>query len=208
MNQGEYRQSEFDHRAREWDQNRVHTDRSVAVAAALKEMIPLKREMKALEYGAGTGILSFLLRDEFREIILMDNSKEMIQVCMDKVKYFDTSHLSPLVFDLEHDEYKGSFDIIFNQMVLHHVADVQGILGKFHSLLNPGGFLAIADLYPEDGSFHDPGVQVHTGFDPELLGDLLGGMGFRNISSKPCFVVKRDTGTEYPVFLMVAQKLP
>ncbi len=28
------------------------------------------------------------------------------------------------------------------------------ILEKFHDLLNPSGYLAIADLYPEDGSFH------------------------------------------------------
>jgi len=54
--------SEFDARAREWDKDRMHMDRSVAIAAELEKMIPINHSMKALEYGAGTGILSFLLR--------------------------------------------------------------------------------------------------------------------------------------------------
>jgi ubiquinone/menaquinone biosynthesis C-methylase UbiE len=41
--------------------------------------------MKALEYGAGTGILSFLLSESFSEITLMDNSQEMVNVMHEKV---------------------------------------------------------------------------------------------------------------------------
>jgi tRNA (cmo5U34)-methyltransferase len=206
MNPGDYNQSEFDARAREWDKNKIHTDRSVAIAAAMKEMMPLKHSMKALEYGAGTGILSFLLKDEFDEIILMDNSKEMIQVCQGKARYFQTNHITPLLFDLEHHDFDGKFDIIYNQMVLHHVSGIQGIFDKFYTLLNPGGYLAIADLYTEDGSFHGPDAKVHLGFEPDLLIDRLKQKGFNNATYKTCFTVKRDTGKEYPVFLLVAQK--
>jgi tRNA (cmo5U34)-methyltransferase len=206
MNSGDYKQSEFDARAREWDKNKIHMDRSVAIAAAMKERIPLKHSMKALEYGAGTGILSFLLKDEFAEIILMDNSKEMIQVCQDKTQYFQTRHITPLLFDLEHHDFEGKFDIIYNQMVLHHVMDIQSILGKFHTMLNSGGYLAIADLYPEDGSFHGPDANVHLGFKPDLLVDDLKQKGFKNATYNTCFIIKRDTGKEYPVFLMVAEK--
>ncbi len=198
--------SEFDARAREWDKDKMHMDRSVAIAAKLEKMIPLNPSMKALEYGAGTGILSFLLKDRFSEITLMDNSSEMIKVCIDKTEFYKTNHILPICFDLEHKDFDGQFDIIYNQMVLHHVVDYESIIGTFHSLLNPEGFLAIADLYPEDGSFHGPEVQVHLGFDPKDLARILKLSGFKNIEYQSVFEVKRESGIKYPVFLMVAQK--
>jgi 2-polyprenyl-3-methyl-5-hydroxy-6-metoxy-1,4-benzoquinol methylase len=162
--------------------------------------------MKALEYGAGTGILSFLLKDRFAEITLMDNSVEMIKVCVEKTAFHQTNHIFPICFDLEHKDYDGNFDIIYNQMVLHHVVDFESIIGTFYSLLNPDGYLAIADLYPEDGSFHGPEVQVHLGFDPEDLTRILKLVGFKNIQYKTVFEVKRESGINYPVFLLVAEK--
>jgi tRNA (cmo5U34)-methyltransferase len=196
----------FDSVAREWDKDKMHMERSIAIAAELEKMIQLNRSMKALEYGAGTGILSFLLKDRFNEITLMDSSIEMIRVCEEKVEYFEAKHIKPLWFDLEHTKYDEKFDIIYNQMVLHHVNDVENMLKKFYSLLNPKAYLAIADLYPEDGSFHGQEVKVHKGFDPRKLTDVLLKIGFTNIDHKTCFVMKREQGIEYPIFLLVAQK--
>ena len=198
--------SEFDARAREWDKDKMHKDRSVAIAAELEKMIPLNPSMKALEYGAGTGILSFLLKDRFSEITLMDNSQEMIKVCVEKTEYHRTKHIIPLWFDLEHRNFDGKFDIIYNQMVLHHVNDYENIIETFYSMLNQEGYLAIADLYPEDGSFHGIDVKVHLGFDPENLVKILKQSGFKHIEYKTCFEVKRESGEKYPVFLLVAKK--
>jgi ubiquinone/menaquinone biosynthesis C-methylase UbiE len=181
-------------------------DRSVAIATELENMIPINPFMKALEYGAGTGILSFLLKDRFSGITLMDSSQEMIKVCAEKTEYFKTNHILPIWFDLEHKDYDDRFDIIYNQMVLHHVNDYEAIIYTFYSMLNPGGYLAIADLYTEDGSFHGHNVKVHLGFDPEKLTEILRIAGFKNIEHKTCFEVKRESGVKYPVFLLVAQK--
>lgn len=181
-------------------------DRSVAIAGELEKMIPINHSMKALEYGAGTGILSFLLKDRFSEITLMDNSQEMIKMCVEKTEYHRTKHIIPLWFDLEHRNFDGKFDIIYNQMVLHHVSDYEAIIYTFHSILNPEGYLAIADLYTEDGSFHGPDVKVHLGFDPEKLTEILMIAGFTNIKYQTCFEVERESGKKYPVFLLVARK--
>ena len=198
--------NEFDNRAREWDKDKMHMDRSVAIAAELQKMISLNHSKKALEYGAGTGILSFLLKDRFSEITLMDNSQEMIKVCIEKTEYHKTKHIIPLWFDLEHHAFEGKFDIIYNQMVLHHVDDYEAIIHTFYSLLNPEGYLAIADLFPEDGSFHGPDAKVHLGFDPEKLTEIIKDAGFKNIEYKTCFVIKRESGAQYPVFLIVGNK--
>jgi len=198
--------SNFDSRAREWDKDKMHMERSVAIAAVLEKMIPLSHSMKALEYGAGTGILSFLLKDKFSEITLMDSSQVMINVCKEKVEYHNANHIKPIWYDLEHKNYEETFDIIYNQMVLHHVIDVEPILHKFYSLLNPGGYLAIADLYTEDGSFHGPDVKVHLGFNPVKLIEILKRIGFKNSNYKTCFVIKREKGKGFSVFLLIAKK--
>jgi ubiquinone/menaquinone biosynthesis C-methylase UbiE len=198
--------SEFDSRARTWDNDKMHIDRSVAIAATLEKRIPLQPSMKVLEYGAGTGILSFLLKDKFAEITLIDNSQEMIRVCREKCEYYQAKHIFPLVYDLEHQDLDRKFDLIYNQMVMHHVGDISAMTHKFYHLLNPGGYLAIADLFPEDGSFHGPGVKVHLGFDPEELAKILNGAGFRNVGYETAFVINRPTGQRFPVFLMTGQK--
>ena len=198
--------SSFDARAREWDKDKMHMERSVAIAAELEKMIPLNHSMKALEYGAGTGILSFLLKDHFSEITLMDNSQEMIKVCKEKVEYHHASHIIPIWFDLVHTNFDGKFDVIYNQMVLHHVNDYEAIINSFYSLLNPDGYLAIADLYTEDGSFHGPDIKVHLGFDPDKLTEVLKTAGFKKIKHKTCFEITRESGKKFPIFLLVAKK--
>lgn len=197
----------FDERARTWDQEKRHHERSAAIANELLKRLQLDKSMSALEYGAGTGILSFLLKDYFADITLMDSSSEMIKICEEKVSFHGTTHIKPLLLNLENEDFNHKFDIIYNQMVMHHVSDVNLLFRKFYSMLNPGGYLAIADLFTEDGSFHGLNVKnVHHGFDPAEMANDLSSIGFENILYRKCFVVKRDTGKEYPIFLLTAQK--
>jgi 2-polyprenyl-3-methyl-5-hydroxy-6-metoxy-1,4-benzoquinol methylase len=162
--------NEFDIKAAGWDQNPMHWARSESITNLIKELIPLKMQMTALEYGAGTGIASFMLKDYLHEITLMDSSSEMVRAINEKIRATKVKNLKPLNFDLEHEDYMGGkFDLIFTQMVLHHVINVENIIKKFNNLLNAGGYLAIADLYTENGSFHGEGFTGHKGFDIEIL---------------------------------------
>lgn len=202
--------SEFDDKARDWDKNLRHILRSEAIAKSIEETIPLQKDMKALEYGSGTALLSFVLRDKFAEITLMDNSREMTKVATEKIASGNIKNMKPLFFDLEKEDYNGKFDIIYTQMVLHHVKDIDSIFNKFLNLLNIGGYLAIADLYPEDGSFHGEGFDGHLGFDVEILAGKLKNIGFINIAHQECFILKKDnesgTYSEYPIFLLTASR--
>ena len=202
--------SEFDAKARDWDKNQGYIIRSEAVAQAMLRMIPVRSEMKALEYGSGTALLSFALRDHFSEITLMDNSREMTAVAEEKIASSHIRHMKPLFFDLEHQDFDGKFDIIYSQMVMQHVSDIDAMFGKFYKLITPGGYLAVADLYTEDGSFHGGSFHGHTGFDPAELGHRLQTAGFDDIEHEPCFVIKKTEAdgktTEYPVFLLKARR--
>ncbi len=202
--------NEFDKKAAGWDNDPMHWDRSVAITDQIKKLIPLKKTMIALEYGAGTGIASFLLKDFLKEITLMDSSSEMVRVMNEKIKSKKVKNLRPLNHDLESSDYtKGKFDLIFTLMVLHHVNDVERIIRKFCNLLNPNGYLAIADLYLEDGSFHGEEFTVYKGFDVAILSKQIARQGFRDISHTKCFVIDKkisDTITkQFDVFLLIAK---
>ena len=203
--------NEFDQKAQEWDKNKMHLERTIVIADRLKKLIQDKPGMKAMEFGAGTGLLSFYLKDRFSEITLMDSSREMLKMAELKMKADDHLKFKTLFLDLEMKEYMGGpFDIIYSQMALHHIKDINAIFKKFYHLLIPGGILAVADLYTEDGSFHDGNMDVHKGFDPEKLLAILLQYGFQDIKIDPCFVIRKEVSgdkiTEYPVFLMVTHR--
>jgi tRNA (cmo5U34)-methyltransferase len=202
--------SEFDNKARDWDKNLQNTYRAEAIAKALTETVPVHENMKALEYGSGTALLSFFLSDKFNDITLMDSSQEMNRVVVEKIAAGGVKNMKPLVFDLEKQDFEGKFDIIYTQMVLHHVSDIDSIFNKFYGLLNPGGYLAIADLYTEDGSFHGEGFDGYMGFDPEILAGKLYNISFKKISHHQCYVMtkedERGIPKSYPIFLLTASR--
>jgi ubiquinone/menaquinone biosynthesis C-methylase UbiE len=203
--------NDFDLKAAEWDQNPMHWKRSEAIAKEIINLIPLKKKMTALEFGAGTGITSFILKDYLKEITLMDNSSEMVRVMNEKIKSSKVKNLKTLNFNLETEEFKGrKFDLVFTQMVLHHVIDIERIIDRFYQLLNPNGYLAIADLYEEDGSFHGDGFTGHRGFSIDVLSDILKNNHFRDISHKTCFVIDRKISEteskQFEIFIMAAKR--
>jgi len=202
--------SEFDAKARSWDDNPEHHDRSLAIAARLLETIPVEPTMKAMELGAGTGILSFLLKDRFQKIVLMDSSPEMIRVCQEKILRQKVINLFPVYCDLEKEDYHTeAFDVIFSQMVFHHVGDIGAMARKLYGMLKEGGYIAIADLYAEDGSFHGPQFQGHKGFDAGSFCGIFESAGFKEVQYQTCFTIRRREGErerEYPVFLMTGKK--
>jgi ubiquinone/menaquinone biosynthesis C-methylase UbiE len=96
--------SEFDEKAKQWDENPMHLERTRAVAAAILENIPLNGSMKAMEFGAGTGLLGFFLKDHFAEITLIDTSAEMLKMAELKLAKGDHSKIRTLFLDLEKEE--------------------------------------------------------------------------------------------------------
>ncbi|HLP71846.1 MAG TPA: hypothetical protein VK155_03020, partial [Bacteroidales bacterium] len=67
--------NEFDLKARDWDNNPMHTARSKAVSEYISELIPLNKSMKAMEFGAGTGSTSVFLSGRLGEILMTDTSQ-------------------------------------------------------------------------------------------------------------------------------------
>jgi 2-polyprenyl-3-methyl-5-hydroxy-6-metoxy-1,4-benzoquinol methylase len=202
--------SHFDSKARQWDDNPVFQERGLKIAQAIRRAVPLHPGMSALDYGCGTGLLSFPLKHELGAILMADSSGGMLEVVAEKIAAQDVANMTTLQLDLLVDPPPAQrFDLIVTSMTLHHVPDTDHILRVFHGMLNPGGYLCIADLDQEDGSFHGPEVDVHHGFDRADLGQRAAQAGFADIQFQTVFSIamERESGTrEYPVFLMAARR--
>jgi ubiquinone/menaquinone biosynthesis C-methylase UbiE len=198
--------TDFDARAETWD-DAGKVRRAEEVAAALRQAVPLNRSMTALEYGAGTGLLSFSLRDSLGPITLADSSAGMRAVAERKIAAANARDLRVIDLDLMRDPVPNErYDLIFSMMTLHHVSDVPRVFAAFHTLLNPRGWLCLADLDAEDGSFHGQGVDVHHGFERETLRAWLAKAGFADVSIRDCCSVTRSERS-YSVFIAACRKL-
>jgi ubiquinone/menaquinone biosynthesis C-methylase UbiE len=202
----------FDEQARDWDSDPKRVERARAVADAIRKTIPLSQEMKALEYGCGTGLLSFALQPDLGEITLVDTSQGMLDVLQEKIAKAEVTNMDPVRLDLASDPLPDErYDLTYSLMVLHHIRDAKGMLSKFHDLLRPNGILLVADLDQEDGSFHTDGsTDVHKGFARGELQKMVEEAGFENVSFTTAYEIKKQIGNEekvFPVFLMAAQKI-
>jgi ubiquinone/menaquinone biosynthesis C-methylase UbiE len=201
----------FDERAKDWDSDPKKVERARVVADAIRAALPLSTDMTALEYGCGTGLLSFALQSDLGQITLADTSQGMLDVLSGKIAAAGVTNMHPVKWNLSNEPApKERFDITYSLMVLHHLPDPQTVLHKFHTLLEPHGYLLVADLDKEDGSFHTDGTtDVHKGFARGELQQMVEAAGFENARFSTVYEIKKkvnDAEKTFPVFLMSARK--
>ncbi|MEZ5536543.1 MAG: class I SAM-dependent methyltransferase [Thiolinea sp.] len=185
----------------EQDSNRVanvHT-----IADSIIERVKLEPSMHLMDFGAGTGLLLGQIAPHVAKITAVDISPSMTEQLRKKQADLPCE-VEVLEMDLCTETLDQQFDGIISSMTLHHIEDVPAMFAKMRSLLKPGGFMAIADLETEDGSFHteDTGV-FHLGFDGEALVQLATEAGFNNAEVGLASTISKP-GVDYPVLLLTA----
>ncbi len=203
-------QNHFDTSASEWDQKLRRVELAKAIAENIA-LLPLTATMTAMEYGCGTGLVGLALAPRLLSLTAVDTSTGMLAVLEQKIKEAGLTNVISRLLDLSVDDCADHFDLIFSAMTLHHIDDTESILKKMAGLLNGNGYLAIADLDSEDGSFHSPGAgEKHNGFDRTTLAETVRELGFSSITLRTVHTVtktgKNGTPRDYPVFLLTAQK--
>jgi ubiquinone/menaquinone biosynthesis C-methylase UbiE len=171
--------------------------------------VDLNKNLTALEFGCGTGLVSFEFYSRLKEIMLIDNSKEMIAVLSDKIKRCKIDNMYPVFVQPEDfTNLNKIFDLIYMQLVLHHINDYKTVLSELYTKLSENGHICIADLDKEDGSFHeDKTLDVHYGFDRDDLKVVLNKIGYKDINFKTVYYYKSSNNDmKYPVFLLTAKK--
>lgn len=202
---------DFDKDALTWDENpgRVAVTRSIA-EAMVREAQPTL-EMDALDFGAGTGLVTLAFQPYVKSITAADSSKGMLSVLDGKIQAQGFTNVHTSFLDLDTDEPPNAqFDLIVTSMVMHHMPDVPKVLRAFHQMLRPDGVVAIADLDAEDGTFHPDNTGIHHfGFNREAMVVMLETAGFQNIKHSTAHVMTKEVDAkprEYPVFLIVGNR--
>ncbi len=201
----------FDDYAKTWDtQNRIN--RAKIIANNISESIDSKESLTAMEFGCGTGLVSFNLYNKFKSIDLVDSSKGMIEILNAKVVNYKVNNMVAHEIDLlKGDKLDAKFDVIYNSMVLHHVLNTSEIIKIFYELLHKDGYLCIVDLDEEDGRFHKkyPDFDGHNGFNQERLKNMLLSTGFDDVESNSFYHAEKIVDGEkikYSLFLLKARK--
>ncbi|MGS1012978.1 class I SAM-dependent methyltransferase [Rhodanobacter sp. UC4450_H17] len=198
--------------AADWDESPRRRELASAVAASIEAAVPLQADWEAMEYGCGTGLVGATLAPKLGRLLACDVSPGMLAVLEAKAGAAGLDNLQACVLDLTSEPPPAQpFDFIFSSMTMHHIPDVPELLRTFHSMLKPGGWLALADLDAEDGTFHEGGVSgvMHHGFDRDAFQAELEAAGFLQARACTACVVSRPAAegrhSDYPVFLVTAR---
>ena len=201
----------FDDKAAEWDANPARVALARAVVEAIRAAVPLRSDMAALDVGAGTGLVSLALVPFVREITAVDASSGMLGVLEEKARALGITNLRSLHCDVAQAELPPArYDLVVSSMTLHHLPDVSLVLRRLRHALRDGGWIALADLDAEDGTFHaDPTGIYHHGFERAAVCRWLGEAGFADSTAREAYRITRP-GSDgvmrtYPVFLVTAR---
>jgi ubiquinone/menaquinone biosynthesis C-methylase UbiE len=203
----------FDEKAKEWDKDPDRIARAVAFAGEIMKASGGKKFINALEFGGGTGNVSFQMVNKCRSIILADTSEGMLAVLREKIATGKIDNMSPfLINETKPLTSLNGFDIIYTLLTLHHVRDLNRVFSDFYSVLNRGGNVFIGDLITEDGSFHhrDPEFDGHKGFEISELKKLMNQNGIEPVMDRIFYTIKREhesKNKEYPLFILQGKKL-
>ncbi|MEI3605702.1 class I SAM-dependent methyltransferase [Pseudogracilibacillus sp. SE30717A] len=170
----------FEQMAKKYD-----TEARIELANIIVEKV--RKELKnsksksLLDYGGGTGLISLELCDLVDTILLVDSSKQMVEVAKAKISDKGITNTNALWADFTENTPELKADIILMSLVLLHIPDTEKILQELFTLLNPGGKLIIIDFDKNDNINHP---KVHNGFSQEELNKILSQIGFKSVKIK------------------------
>ncbi|MFT3753147.1 MAG: class I SAM-dependent methyltransferase [Paludibacter sp.] len=197
----------FAHRAADWDSPEKTEMTGIFVAEMLRLVNPQK-EWKALEIGAGTGLVGLQLLSKVRSVVFEDTSAAMLNVLKGKLR----DDLSvEIVHGEVYDYGKPDIDFVFSCMAFHHIPDIERTLNHLASITKAGATVVVGDLLSEDGSFHRFEPIPHKGFDLDWLKNQFTKAGFQVLTAEPYHVLRRERTegviTDYLQFILVARKV-
>lgn len=203
---------DFDKAAASWDEMPLRVKLAKDVANTIVRQVAISKDMTALDFGCGTGLLTLQLQPLVKSITGVDSSQGMLDIFNSKIATADINNAGTLFLDIDKGgTLTGQHDLIVSGMTLHHIRNIAPLLAQFYTVLAPGGTLCLADLDLDDGQFHDDSTGVfHNGFDRAALHSSFAKAGFVGVQDVTAAKIEkqsRDGQTrKFSVFLITGRK--
>ena len=200
--------STFDKVAKDWDAKPGRIILSESIYKSIKEHVELNSNMTLADIGAGTGLLLSYFTGEVKAVNAYDNSQGMLQVLVNNLEKKNISNVRTYFFDANTALLPlKSFDLVISSLTFHHIDRVHLFLTNIYRSLKVGGKICIADIEPEDGSFHSNGYEniPHLGFEKSYFEQMLRNAGFVNTKVRTIFEIDKND-KKYPIFLAYGEK--
>ncbi len=197
--------SRFDKLSSQWDLNPRRVESALKTTRKIKDLIDIK-DRDILDYGSGTGLVSFDFFEEAKNIVAMDNSQGMLDELKRKITEAKITNITTSLHDANIDFLpKNSFDLIVTAMTLHHIKEPSIFIQNAKKALKKEGYLAISDLESEDGTFHSHGNDdvEHFGFDKEQIRTLFEEAGLEMVYLETNETINKHQ--DFNVFLAIGK---
>ena len=196
--------SHFDKRAEGWDSGDIRVNGAKTIADSINAKITLKDNMDIMDFGVGTGLLGFEIATRVKKVYGVDTSTQMLEKLKDKNS--SELNIEAINQDIVKEPLTQTFDGLVSSMTLHHVEDLKAFFDVIYNNINEDGFIAIADLESEDGTFHSDNAGVfHFGFDNKELCDIVENSGFKDVKLENINTINKPH-RDFGVFLLTAVK--
>ncbi len=194
----------FQDKAGSWDKGDIQVNGARKIAAAIADTITLKEDMEIIDFGVGTGLLGFEIAKEVKTVFGVDMSPSMLEQL--KAKNTPELHIEAICQDIVKEPLTQVFDGLVSSMTLHHVENLEGFFNSIYKNIKEGGFIAIADLESEDGTFHSDNTGVHHfGFSEAELCAIVEKAGFKDVTFTNINTINKPEKS-FGVFLLTAKK--
>lgn len=194
----------FAHKAGDWDANPMRVAIADKFVRKVMELMPIPENAVLMDFGCGTGLVGLQFAPYVKGLVMVDNSAAMLDVLRAKLESLNLD-IPVEICDSELSNVKApSVNAIVSSMAFHHLENLEEVVAQMYEKLAPGGFLAIADLVKEDGSFHDEAVP-HNGFEQTDICEIMSKVGF-DLSVCEIYNKLKKKDKEYPQFLIIAKK--
>lgn len=194
----------FNSMASEYDtEERIHIAK--IAADAIRESLNGADNKKAIDFGCGTGLVGMHLLNDFKTVLFMDSSENMINQIKQKISEHNIQNADTLYYDVEKETSLDlHVDYIFMAQVLLHIKDIKIVLERLFHILNVGGHLIIVDF---DKNANVASDLVHNGFDQEELIKRMNQIGFSKNYAKTFYNgSKIFMNQDASLFILDAQK--
>lgn len=199
----------FNKLAQQWDSKPQRVEGALTFVDEIIKNIPNDiSNFNLLDYGCGSGLVSFGFSNKVHSITGMDNSVGMLEVYNQKASNLQFKNIKSILHNIDDQDLDiNSFDLIVTNMTMHHIQSTESFIKKISNSLTKGGYLAIADLEIEDGTFHscNEGV-VHFGFDSDKIKEIFEKNGLKIIVDKTLQTISKPH-KDFDVFILIGEKI-